>query len=727
MNNKKKYNKMSGMEMIATNGTAKVSNNNQHHVAAAADDVESGVRVREAKGTTDDVNGIIAPRRKHQRRRQRQTVHVWLRRLAIMAALVAVLVGLAAAVWYFFGFLFLVELFLVAVVAYLAAGHWRWFYVAAVTAPRDLRALIKYIRLLIQVKRYHRQNASFTQIFQSTVKKNPNKPAIVFEGQEWTFAQVEEYSNKIANVFKSHGYKKGDCVALFLENKPEFVCAWLGLSKIGVVTALINTNLRLTSLVHSLTIVKSQAIIFGAELSDAVTEVLDKIESKVALYQINCNNNAGTQDERFENLDILLKDASTTPPEIKDKLGQHEHLVYIYTSGTTGLPKAAVISTSRFIFIAAAIHWLCDFQTSDRFYSPLPLYHTAGGCMTMGQMLIYGSTVVIRKKFSASSYIADCRKYNCTIAQYIGEMCRYILAAPPKANDGDHNIRMIYGNGLRPQIWTEFVERFNIKKVCEFYGATEGNANIVNVDNTVGSIGFISRIIPQVYPISIIRVDENGDPIRDARGLCTECRPNEPGVFIGKILPNNPSRAFLGYVDEEASKKKVIKNVFSVGDSAFISGDILIADEWGNLFFKDRTGDTFRWKGENVSTSEVEAVISNIVNYKDVIVYGVEIRGMEGRAGMAALYDPEEVVNLNGDLVDGLKRALPSYARPIFIRILKKLDLTGTYKLKKNDLQKEGFDPSKTSDKIYYLTSNGQYELVTKDVFDKINSGEIRV
>ncbi|RZC32918.1 long-chain fatty acid transport protein 4, partial [Asbolus verrucosus] len=313
------------------------------------------------------------------------------------------------------------------------------------------------------------------------------------------------------------------------------------------------------------------------------------------------------------------------------------------------------------------------------------------------------------------------------IAHYIGEMCRYILAVPPKPTDTQHNLRMIYGNGLRPQIWTEFVERFKIPKVAEFYGATEGNANIVNIDNTVGSIGFVSRIVPSIYPISIIRVDsQTGEPIRDAKGLCIVCKPNEPGVFIGKIVPNNPSRAFLGYVDEEASKKKIVDNVFHKGDRAFLSGDILVADEFGNLFFKDRTGDTFRWKGENVSTSEVEAVLSNVIAYKDVVVYGVEIKGHEGRAGMGAIFDPDSTVNL-AELAEGTKKALPSYARPVFIRILKKLDMTGTYKLKKNDLQKEGFNVNAISDSIYYLDSTGAYSLLTPDAYEKINNGSIRV
>lgn len=246
--------------------------------------------------------------------------------------------------------------------------------------------------------------------------------------------------------------------------------------------------------------------------------------------------------------------------------------------------------------------------------------------MSTGQMLLYGSTLVIRKKFSASSFFPDIRKYDCTVAQYIGEMCRYVLAVKPNEEDGNHKLRLIFGNGLRPQIWEEFVQRFNIPRVAEFYGATEGNANIVNVDNTVGAIGFISRIIPAVYPISIIKVDPvTGEPTRDANGLCQLCKPDEPGVFVGKIVPGNESRAFLGYVDKAASQKKIVHDVFARGDSAFLSGDILVADELGNLFFKDRTGDTFRWKGENVSTSEVEGVLSNIAEYKDVVVYGVEV------------------------------------------------------------------------------------------------------
>lgn len=262
---------------------------------------------------------------------------------------------------------------------------------------------------------------------------------------------------------------------------------------------------------------------------------------------------------------------------------------------------------------------------------------------------------------------------------------------------------------------------------CIFSGATEGNANIVNIDNVVGAIGFVSRIIPQIYPISIIKADpETGEPIRGANGLCQLCKPNEPGVFIGKIIPNNPSRAFLGYVDKKASDKKIVRDVFSKGDSAFLSGDLLMADQFGNLFFVDRTGDTFRWKGENCSTTEIEAQVSNEAGFRDCVVYGVEIMNMEGRAGMAAISDPEKTLDLK-ELSENLRKALPSYARPQFLRILEKIDMTGTCKLKKVDLQKEGFDPSKITDKLYFFNGkSGYYELLGADVYVKILNEEIR-
>ncbi|XP_055694073.1 long-chain fatty acid transport protein 4-like [Lutzomyia longipalpis] len=647
-------------------------------------------------------------------------------RVAIIAVGFVCLVAIVTLLWYFMGWIWGLQALLVAaLVAFAASGAWRWFYVAAVTAPRDVKALFRYIRLLWLVKKLQRRNATIADVFAEHVAKTPDKTCFIFEGREWTFREVEDFSNRIASVFHGHGYKGGDVVGLLLENRPEFVATWLGLSRLGIIVPLINHNLRQASLLHSITVAKCNALIFGESLIEAVEEILPTIPSSVSLYQFNDAVNGKCQ-ATAKDLTSLMMSASKDAPKAQ-KPNHHDQLLYIYTSGTTGLPKAAVITHSRYIFICSAIHYLANFRSDDIFYTPLPLYHTAGGVMNAGQAILFGATVVIRKKFSASGYFPDCQKYKCTVAQYIGEMCRYVLATPPSSSDRAHNLRLVFGNGLRPQIWPQFVERFGIPRVAEFYGATEGNANIVNIDNTVGAIGFVSRIIPSVYPISIIRADPaTGEPIRGRNGLCQLCKANEPGVFIGKILPGNPSRAFLGYVDKKASDKKIVKDVFKKGDSAFLSGDLLIADEWGNLFFKDRTGDTFRWKGENVSTSEVEAQVSNMAGYRDAVVYGVEIPNMEGRAGMAAILDPDRKVDLTA-LAEGLRKALPTYARPQFVRLLTKVDMTGTYKLKKLDLQNDGFNPENITDSLFYLTPKGHYEELTQDIYAKICSGEIRL
>lgn len=659
---------------------------------------------------------------------QKQTTRSVRRRRAVVSVVCAIVCAVAVTLlWYYMGWTYGVPAIVVALIAIIiASGAWHWIYIAIVTTPRDIKALYRYIFLLLAVKKFQRKNVTIADVFAASVAKHPDKTCFIFEDKEWTFREINEYSNRIGNVFYSHGYRKGDIVALFLENRPEFPATWLGLSKIGCVIPLINTNLRQATLLHSITVSNCNALVFGESLRSSVEEISSTLPSNLALYQLNDELNGKVMENAKDLTTAMTSAAKDRVPANMEKQDHHDQLLYIYTSGTTGLPKAAVISHSRYIFISGAIHYVSNFKKDDIIYTPLPLYHTAGGVMSVGQAFIFGSTVVLRKKFSASGYFSDCQKYNCTVAQYIGEMCRYILATPPSPNDRKHNVRCIFGNGLRPQIWPQFIERFKIKDVAEFYGATEGNANIVNIDNTVGAIGFVSRTLPKVYPISIIRADpETGEPIRGRNGLCQICKANEPGVFIGKIIPNNPSRAFLGYVDKKASSKKIVHDVFQKGDSAFLSGDILVADERGNLFFKDRTGDTFRWKGENVSTSEVEAQVSNVAGYRDTVVFGVEIPHNEGRAGMAAIVDPDNKVDLN-QLCDGLKKVLPTYARPLFMRILTKVEMTGTYKLRKVDLQKEGFNPNVIEDSLYYLGSSGKYEPLDKDAYDRICKGEVR-
>lgn len=364
---------------------------------------------------------------------------------------------------------------------------------------------------------------------------------------------------------------------------------------------------------------------------------------------------------------------------------------------------------------------------SDILYNPIPLYHMSGGLVGTGCALTKGIPSVLRSKFSVSAYWADCIKYKCTLAQYIGEMCRYLLKAPPRPEDKAHSVRLMVGNGMRPQIWQEFVDRFKIEQITEVYGSSEGNANIVNVDNQVGAVGFVPSILPKsLHPVALIRVNpETCEPIRGKDGFCIRTEIGEPGMLIGMIKPGNASREFNGYLDKEASQKKIVENVFSKGDKAFLSGDILVQDEFGYFYFKDRTGDTFRWKGENVATAEVEGVISNVVGYRDATVYGVQIPGVEGKAGMAAIVDPDSLLDFKA-LAEGLDKALPSYARPIFLRIVKELEMTSTFKLKKISLQKEGFDPNKIQDKVYFRTDK-EYVEVTPELYQKIISGSTKL
>lgn len=639
----------------------------------------------------------------------------------------AVITGMfagAAALSLLLGRRVILQALLVLIVGFLATGkRYRWLYILYKTLPRDMRILERYIVISSRLWWWEKKKLTVPKIFVQVARTYPNKVAFRFEKKLWTFSEVDEYSNKVANYFKSRGFKKNDTIALMMDSRPEFVFIWLGLAKIGVVTALINSNLRKGPLIHCINAASSSGLIYGSELAEAVKDIMDSV-TDLHLYELH---GEGQQEILSSgDLDTALKTASETlPMEIGEGVSG-DKLVYIYTSGTTGLPKAAVVTNLRYMVMAVGVNRMLKITLDDVLYDPLPLYHTAGGAIGIGQALLFGITVTIRRKFSASNYWTDCIQNNCTVAQYIGEICRYLLSVPPKPEDRQHNVRLMFGNGLRPQIWREFTKRFGIKMIGEFYGATEGNSNIVNIDGTVGAVGFVPRYATSVYPVILIKVDEEtGEPIRDANGFCIRCKPGEPGLCIGKIDPKKAVSKFSGYADKKASEKKILRNVFSVGDQAFNTGDILVMDEFGYFYFKDRTGDTFRWRGENVATSEVEAVISNIVGLKDVVVYGVEIPNVEGKAGMAAIVDDEGLLNMER-FAAGVKQHLPPYAWPLIVRILPHLPITGTYKLKKRELQVEGYNPSIVHDRMYFL-DKGVYVPLNDELYSKIVNGDIRL
>ncbi|CAC5411588.1 SLC27A1_4 [Mytilus coruscus] len=615
---------------------------------------------------------------------------------------------------------------LLIIATYLATGGWKFIWVVINTLPRDAKALKVLIKLKLVTKNHIQNNITIPMIFTKTAKKHPSKPCLVSEEGTLTFEEVENLSNQIANYFYQAGYRKGDVVALcFPENRIQYVCYWLGLAKIGVVAALINYNQRDIALSHSINAADSKAIIFTQDLSDALTDVASQIQNKVRFY---CTGNMSpNQVLSTVMLQSELARSPTYPPPAV-KVGYTEKLFYVFTSGTTGLPKAAIISHSRFYYMTVGATSLANMTENDVVYDTLPLYHTAGGVVGVGSMIVLGCTLVVRKKFSASRFWDDCIQNNCTAAQYIGEICRYLLATPAKPTDNQHKVRVMFGNGLKPEIWKMFQDRFGVKQMGEFYGATEGNCNTMNPDNTIGAVGFTTMIAPFLYPITLIRFNKDtGEYLRDRNGICIKAKPGEPGELVGKIVKGDALREFDGYVNRQATDKKVCPDVFKKGDLAFLTGDVLIMDTFGYFYFQDRTGDTFRWRGENVSTYEVESIISKHIQLKDSVVYGVEVKGLEGKAGMATIVDEHKTLDLLS-LTKALQKSLPPYARPVFIRLASEVDTTGTHKLKKVDLAKEGFNPNIIKDHLYYLNSKTQqYEPLTVQVYNDICSGKIRL
>jgi fatty-acyl-CoA synthase len=365
-------------------------------------------------------------------------------------------------------------------------------------------------------------------------------------------------------------------------------------------------------------------------------------------------------------------------------------------------------------------------KASDRMYNVLPLYHSAGGVCALGPALLTGGAVILKRKFSVHEFWDDVHRYEATLFQYIGELCRYLLNAPTARFEHDHTLRAITGNGLRPEIWPLFQRRFAIPRIIEFYGATEGNVSMLNYDGKVGAVGRIPPYMRGLMKTRIVKFDiEREVPVRGSDGRCIECDADEVGEVIGKISAE-PGRSFDGYTTKADTEKKVLRDVFEAGDSWFRTGDLMRRDAQGYFYFVDRIGDTFRWKGENVATSEVAEALGVITGIKESIVYGVVVPGTDGRAGMAALVTTPgfDISKLAAEL----STALPAYARPVFIRLLPEIEVTGTFKQRKVDLVKAGFDPNKIRDPIYWFDpETARYEPLTPEVYAAIASGRTRL
>lgn len=540
------------------------------------------------------------------------------------------------------------------------------------------------------------------------------RPALLSEGECLTYGQLISRSNRYSRWARHHGIAKGDTVCLFMPNRPEYLAIWLGITAVGGVVSLLNTNLSGLSLAHCINIVRPTHLILSSEIVDSMTTALSALERPVEMW--------------VHNDEILNYSGDPLTGEEKRSITIYDRALCIYTSGTTGLPKAANVSHFRLMQWS---HWFAGMMgsgPSDRMYNCLPMYHSVGGVVATGAVLVSGGSVAIREKFSATEFWKDITRWDCTLFQYIGELCRYLLHTSPCTDETDHRVRICCGNGMGADVWNDFKTRFHIPSVLEFYAATEGSFSLYNIEGKPGSIGRIPSFLAHRFPVSLVQFDvEEGAPIRNAEGFCVPCRPHEIGEAIGKIAtdPTQPGGRFEGYTSAQASDQKILRDVFERGDAWFCTGDLMRKDEKGYFYFVDRVGDTFRWKGENVAASEVSEAIRAFPGIREANTYGVAIPGTDGRACMAAITieGQLDLVALRNHLI----ARLPSYARPVFLRIHSELETTATFKYTKTRLVNEGYDPAKIPN-VAYFNDLERHAFVPLDqqLFERIQTGKMR-
>ncbi len=591
------------------------------------------------------------------------------------------------------------------------------------------RTLIRAIRLKRNAPKSN-DRLSIGLLLQQQAAKQPDKTALICEGKEVTWSEFNTRANRVAHQLKAAGIGHGDCVAVMVENRIEFLAAVLGTCKLGAIASLINTHQRREVLVHSLELTRAKVFLFGEEMTEAVDEVREQLalEAGQDYLWIPDTNADSTPDWARQCDPNRSANAEDDPPETAEII-LDDPCFYIFTSGTTGLPKAAIVSGERCFRAMQGMGDIClDLRPDDRLYNPLPLYHTTGLVIGFGAVLYAGASMVIKRKFSASRFWDEIREHDCSSFVYIGEMCRYLMHQPAQANDADNPIVKCIGNGLRPDIWMDFKQRFGIERIAELYGASEGNAGFVNAFNKDRTIGF------GVSPHVLVKYDVDNDEIlRDAGGLCIKVDKGQPGLLLNEV---NDLARFDGYTDPEASQQKLVRNVIKQGDVYFNTGDLIRQVDVGFAFglphyqFVDRTGDTFRWKGENCSTNEVGEIINALPQVQTTNVYGVDVPHADGRAGMAAItFDPQQV-RTDADidwksLTRHIDTSLASYARPVFIRVRHEQPTTSTFKLQKTALKEESFHPDRAgTDPIYVRKPGGDgYERLDDAFYQQLLSG----
>jgi fatty-acyl-CoA synthase len=563
----------------------------------------------------------------------------------------------------------------------------------------------------------------FADVVEDWSEREPDRPSLISETGTFSYRTLAERINRYARWAHSAGIEKGDTVCLLMPSRPDYIAAWLGITKVGGVVALINTKLIGPSLSHCINVADAGHIILADSLADVFETAVPHLNRTPKIWIHGDNANPASIDAVLDGMD-----ASALSPIERRGVTIDDRALLIYTSGTTGLPKAASVSHRRILNWGGWFAGLTDASPEDRLYDCLPVYHSVGGIVAPCSMLSAGASIVLADKFSAGNFWLDIVRWDCTLFQYIGELCRYLLKAPRSEFETRHRLRLACGNGLRGDIWEALQARFAIPQILEFYAATEGNFSLFNVEGKPGAIGRIPPLLAHRFPAAIIRLDpELGIPVRTENGLCIPCISGEIGEAVGRIgSAGDGGGRFEGYTDATETEKKILRDVLAPGDAWFRTGDLMTRDESGYFHFVDRVGDTFRWKGENVATSEVSQAIMDYPGVVDATTYGVKIPGADGRAGMVAM-----VVNDGFDLREfrsDLARRLPAYACPVFVRLCAALDITETFKQRKQELVREGFDVNLVKDPLFFLDAkSGIYRPVDADAYARILEGSIRL
>ena len=558
--------------------------------------------------------------------------------------------------------------------------------------------------------------------FEQATQRNPDGPALLCGDTVWSYAQVNERANRIAHYLLAQGLGKGDCVAIILENRPQLLITVLALAKIGAVSAMVNAAQTGDALVHSLALVVPVAVVVGDERSAVFDDV--RARTALAVERTWWVADEGSTAVPSGYIDLMegCEDYSGANPACSRQVFCNDPCFYLYTSGTTGLPKAGIFRHGRWMRTSTSFGLIAlDMQPDDVLYCTLPLYHATGLCVCWGAAIWGASGFAIRRSFSASQFWGDVRRYRATTLGYVGELCRYLVDQPASAADRQHGVRKMIGNGLRPDAWSAFKTRFGVDHVCELYAASDGNigfTNVLNFDNTVG-FSLAAWVLVQYD-------QDSGTPLRNLHGRMQKVPRGQPGLLLARIDDKAP---LDGYTDPDQAEKTIYRDVFVPGDLYFNTGDLLRNIGFGHGQFVDRLGDTYRWKGENVSTTHVENVLLQHPQVAEAVAYGVEVSGTNGRAGMAAITPSESLATLDfSELLQFLQDRLPGYAVPLFLRIKVKMDTTGTFKYRKTRLKAEAFDPCITGGEPVYawLPGTATYQRVDRHLARQIQGGHYR-